>query len=59
LFQKKKSEASNEYQIEFSKALDVATKGHCPFPVVEKINDTAYNLQSMSLLLMLTSLSFI
>ena len=30
LFQKEESKASNEYQLEFSKTPDVATKGHCP-----------------------------
>ena len=45
LFQKEESKTSNEYQLEFSKTLDVATKGNYPFQVVEKINDTAYNLQ--------------
>ena len=45
LFQKEESKASNEYQLEFSKTLDVATKGHCPFQVVEKMSDTSYNLQ--------------
>ena len=45
MFRKKESKASNEYQLEFSKTLDVTTKRHCPFQVVEKINDTAYKLQ--------------
>ena len=45
LFQKEESKASNEYQLEFSKTLDVATWGHCPFKVVEKINDNTYKLK--------------
>jgi len=45
LFQKEECKASNEYQLEFSKTLDVTTKGDCPFQVVEKINDIAYKLQ--------------
>ena len=45
MFLKEESKALNEYQLEFSKTLDVATKGHCPFQVVKKINDTAYKLE--------------
>ena len=45
LFQNEENKASNEYQLEFSKTLDVTTKGHCPFQVVEKINDTTYKLE--------------
>ena len=45
MFPKEERKASHGYELEFSKTLDVATWGHCPFKVVEKINDNTYKLK--------------